>query len=206
MILETIKTTINDNWPVIVIFLITMISLRFFYFKNSREKYVLYKEVFSVFAIIYIFLLFQLLTKVELNHGSGFNIIPFTEILRYEVGSKLFYYNVIGNILIFVPFGYFIADYVKSKNIFPALFISGIVSVTVEFVQLNIGRSFDIDDIILNIIGGIIGYLIYIAWQAVKSHLPKFLQSNWLYNLICLIIIFLIILYFLKSMGLGVNL
>ncbi len=206
MILDTIKTTVNANWPVIVIFLVTMISLRFFYFRSNREKYTLYKEVFSIFAVIYIFLLFQLLTKVELNHGSGFNIIPFTEILRYHFGSKMFYYNVIGNIIIFIPFGYFIADYIKSKNIFPALFISGIVSTTVEFVQLNIGRAFDIDDIILNICGGIVGYLIYVAWQAVKNHLPKFFQRDWLYNFICLIIIGLIILYILKSFGIGVNL
>lgn len=34
-------------------------------------------------------------------------------------------------------------------------------SVTVETTQLLIGRVFDIDDIILNIIGGIVGYGIY---------------------------------------------
>ena len=193
--------TLNDNWPVIMIFLVTMISLRFFYWRTHREKMSLYKEFFSIVAVIYVFLLFQLLTKVELNHGSGFNFIPFAEILRYEFGSKLFYYNVVGNIVIFMPFGYFIADYIKSKNIFPALIISGIVSATVEFVQLNIGRSFDIDDIILNILGGIIGYLLYIAFQAIKNHLPRFFQRDGLYNFICLVLIALIIWYILTSLG-----
>lgn len=201
VIWSTIKTTINDNWPVITIFLVTMISMRFFYYRSHREKMSLYREFFSILAIIYIFLLFQLLTKVELNHGSGYNIVPFTEILRYEFGSRLFYYNVIGNIVIFLPFGYFVADYIKSKNIFPAMLISALVSFTVEFVQLNIGRSFDVDDIILNVLGGIIGYLIYIAIQAIKNHLPSFFRKDGLYNFICLVIIIIIILYILSSLG-----
>ncbi len=206
MIKNLIKTTINNNWPVIIIFLVTMISLRFFYWRTHREKLSLYKEFFNILAIIYIFLLFQLLTNVELNHSSGYNIIPFAQILKYEFGSKLFYYNVVGNILVFMPFGYFVAAYLKSKNIFPALIISGIISTTVEFVQLNIGRSFDIDDIILNILGGIIGYLIYIAFQAIKSHLPRFFQKDGLYNFLSLVIIVLIIWYILESLGVIPNL
>lgn len=201
VIWNTIKATINDNWPVITIFLVTMVSLRFFYYRTHREKMSLYREFFNILAIIYIFLLFQLLTKVELNHGSGYNLIPFAEIIRYEFGSHLFYYNVIGNIMVFIPFGYFIADYIKSKNIVPALIISAVVSTTVEFVQINIGRSFDVDDIILNILGGIIGYLLYIAFQAIKSHLPKVFQRDGIYNFICLIIIILIIIYILSSLG-----
>ena len=201
MIMDTIKKTVSVNWPVIVIFLVTMVSLRFFYWRSHREKVSLYREFFNILAIIYIFLLFQLLTNVELNHGSGYNIVPFAEILRYDFGSKLFYYNVIGNIIVFIPFGYFVADYIKSKNIFPALIISGIISTTVEFVQLNIGRSFDIDDIILNIVGGVVGYLLYIAFQAIKNHLPKIFQKDGLYNFLCLIIIALIIWYILESLG-----
>jgi len=201
MILKTIDATLKDNWPVLVIFLVTMVSLRFFYIRNHRERISLYKEFFSILSIIYIFLLFQLLTKVELNTNSGYNIMPFTEILRYEFGSNLFYYNVVGNIVIFIPFGFFIASYVQSKNIFPALIISGIVSTTVEFVQLNIGRSFDIDDIILNILGAIVGYLLYIGLSAIKNHLPKFFQKDGLYNLFCLIIVIIILVYLFRVMG-----
>ena len=206
VIWETIKTTLNDNWPVLTIFLVTMISLRFFYYRHNREKMYLYKELFNVLSIIYIFLLFQLLTKVELNTSSGVNLVPFAEIIRYEFGSKLFYYNVIGNIILFMPFGYCIADYVKSKNIFPALIISAIVSTTVEFIQLKIGRSFDIDDIILNVLGGIIGYLLYIAWEAVKSHLPRFFRRDGLYNFLALIVIVIIIWYVLVSLKVVPNL
>ena len=107
----------------------------------------------------------------------------------------MFIYNVLGNILIFVPFGYFISRYVKPKKIFPIIVDALITSVTVETVQLKIGRSFDIDDIILNIAGAIIGYFVYIAFDAIYKHLPKILQKDFIYDVISLIILTIFILY-----------
>lgn len=201
MFLNTIQAVLNDNWPILIIFIITMISLRFFYLRNNREKICFYKEFFSILAIVYIFLLFQLLTKVELNQGSGYNLVPFTEIFRYEIGSKLFVYNVVGNIMAFVLFGIIVSAYIKPKMALAPFLISLIVSTTVEFVQLNIGRSFDVDDIILNVVGCIIGYLLYIGCSAIHSHLPRALQKDGILNVICFIIIVIIVIYVLKMMG-----
>ena len=36
-----------------------------------------------------------------------------------------------------------------------------VVSIIIELIQLKIGRAFDVDDIILNIVGGILGYYLY---------------------------------------------
>ena len=201
MFLNTIKSVLSDNWPILIIFIITMVTLRFFYLRNHREKVVFYKEFLMILSILYIFILFQLLTKVELNQGSGYNLVPFTEIFRYEIGSKLFIYNVFGNILAFVIFGLIVSAYIKPKTIAPAILTSLIVSVTVEFVQLNIGRSFDVDDIILNVLGGLAGYLIYIGLTAIKNHLPNVFRKDGLYNTICLVIIVVIIIYLLRVMG-----
>lgn len=198
--LHTLKGVFNHNWPILVIFLVTIVTIRLFYLKNHNEKVHFYKEFLTILAIIYIFFLFQLLTQVELNNTGGLNLIPFTEILRYEFGSKLFIYNVLGNIVIFIPFGLIIAEYINPKTIISPLVITLIVSATVEFVQLKIGRSFDVDDIILNIVGSIAGYLLYIAWVAIKNHLPRIFKSDGLYNLICFIILALIVLYILKVM------
>lgn len=201
MIMKIIKDVLKDNWPILVIFLVTITVIRIFYLRNHRERFRLYKEILTVGSIIYIFLLFQLLTKVELNNGSGYNLIPFTEIMRYKFGSKLFIMNVLGNIILFIPFGLIVAEYIKPKSILAPLFTSLIVSCTVEFVQLNIGRSFDIDDIILNIIGSIIGYLIYVGLRAINRRLPSAFHSDWLYNIICLVLIVIFVLYILKSFG-----
>ena len=64
------------------------------------------------------------------------------------------------------------------------LFISLLTSLTVELVQLKIGRSFDIDDILLNVVGSIIGFLLYIGLTAIKKHLPRFFQSDTFYNIL----------------------
>ena len=136
-----------------------------------------------------------------MNSNSGFNIIPFQEIFRYEVGSRLFIFNVFGIIMAFVLFGLIVSCYIKPKTVVPRIIISLLVSVTVEFVQLNIGRSFDVDDIILNVVGGLIGFLLYIGLSAIKDHLPRIFQRDGIYNLICFIIILVIIFYILNVTG-----
>ena len=201
MIYRILKTSLLNIWPSIVIITITLVAIRFAYLKNHRESAKFYKEFWMLVAIIYMLMLYELVTRVDIKVPGGKNIVPFTEIMRYEFGSDLFVYNVIGNIVLFIPFGYIIASYIKPKKLWTNLFISIIVSTTIEFVQLNIGRSFDIDDIILNTLGGIAGFLIYIALSAIERHLPNFLKSDWLKNLICIIITTLIILYVLQLMG-----
>ena len=201
MFLNTIRAVLNDNFPVLVIFIVTLVSMRFFYLRTHREKVYFYKEFFGIISIVYLFLLFQLLTKVELNEGSGYNLVPFTEIFRYKVGSNLFIYNVVGNILAFVVFGLIISYYIKPKTVMAPFLISLVVSTTVEFVQLNIGRSFDVDDIILNVLGCIIGYLLYIGLTAIHNHLPKSLQKEGIVNIICFILLIIMLLYILKVMG-----
>lgn len=190
MIKSVINTVMNETWPMLVVFLATIIVVRYFYLKNHREKFVLYKECMFIFSIIYIWLLFELLTTTEINTGSNVNIVPFEEILRYDFGSKLFMLNVIGNISIFIPFGYLISFYVKPKNALSPLIVTFITSSIVELIQLNIGRSFDVDDIILNILGTFIGYVLYKILKYFQKHLPQFFKSTLFYNIIWLILIF----------------
>ncbi len=199
--LQTVQNAISSTWPMLVIFVVILSTIRLTYLSIHKEKFIFYKEFLNLIFIIYVLLLYQLLTNVETNTSGGYNIIPFTEITRYEVGSKLFMYNVIGNIVIFIPFGYFVSGYIKASKVSHILAVSVISSLTVEVVQLQIGRSFDIDDIILNVCGAIIGFLLYIGLCAIKKHLPKFLQRDFVYNIVCIVLTILIVLYFLKIMG-----
>lgn len=206
MIWEIVDKTIDSMWPMLIIFLVVIITSRIAYLSQHREKVHYYEEFMKLFFIIYILILYGLLTNTEINNNGGMNLVPFTEIFRYEVGSELFIFNVLGNILIFVPFGFFISHFINAKKIWPILFVSLITSATVEFVQLQIGRSFDIDDIILNTIGAATGFLLYIGLSAIKRHLPAFLQKDFIYNLICFIIIAVIIFIILNRFGLGFGL
>ena len=197
MITNLIVKIFNNIWPMLVVFVSAISLMRFFYLQTHHEKFVLHKELNYLVSIIYIWLLFEILTMAELNSAGGMNLVPFSEIMRYEVGSVMFTYNVIGNIVLFLPFGYLIGVYVNPKKIWAVLITTMLTSSIIEFVQLKIGRSFDIDDIFLNIVGGLIGYLLYIGLSAINKQLPAFLKSDLFYNILWIVIILLFSIYFL---------
>ncbi len=200
MINNTFLEVIKNIWPMLTIFLVVIIVVRIFKLRNSTAEFCFYKEIFNLLFIIYILLLFELVTNTEIG-GSGVNLVPFTEILRHSLTSEAFFRNVLCNIIIFIPFGYFVSSYVKAKKISTIFIITLITSLTIELVQLKIGRAFDVDDIILNVSGGVLGFLIFIALSAIKKHLPGLFQKDFIYNLLCLLIIAMIALYFLKLYG-----
>ena len=199
-IMTILTESIDNMWPMLTIFLVVIAVVRVAAIKNHNEKLVFYKEFSNLLFIIYILLLYELLTRAELNTVRGYNLVPFSEMFRYEIGSTSFYLNVVGNIVIFIPFGYLISTYIKPKRILSILIVSVISSATVEFVQLCIGRSFDVDDIILNSLGAIIGFLIYIGLGAIKKHLPGIFKKDIIYNILCFIILIIMVLYLLSRM------
>jgi len=201
MVSDLIHRIFNNLWPMLLVFIVAICLLRYFYLQNHREKFCFHKEFLYLISIIYIWLLFEILTMTELNSSSGMNLVPFSEILRYDFGTRMFNYNVFGNIIIFIPFGYLIGNYVNPKKIWPVIITTLLTSSVVEFVQLRIGRSFDIDDIILNLIGGIVGYLLYIGLSAINKRLPDIFKSDLFYNLICIVIIILFGIYFFGYWG-----
>ena len=198
---STLKSALISASPMLTIFVVVLIVVRISSVKSSGKGFVLHEEIMNLFFVIYILLLFELLTGTENSLGSGFNIVPFQEIFRYEIGSRKFIYNVLGNILIFVPFGYFISRAIKPRVVATIIIDSVLTSLTVELVQLNIGRSFDIDDIMLNMVGGIIGYFLYVGLDAIYNHLPRILQRDFIYDLICGIIFIGFVAYMLKVVG-----
>lgn len=191
---------VKDTWPMLTIFIVALSTIRINYILEKGERFVLYREFFSLMFVIYILLLFGLVTNTDVQ-SYGHNFIPFKEILRYEFGSKYFYWNVIGNILLFAPFGFFISSYLNSQKVNRPLLITLITSLTIELVQMFIGRSFDIDDILLNCVGGLVGFLLYIGLSAIQRHLPRFLQRDIVYNILTGILIVIIIIYVLRFWG-----
>ena len=199
--ITTIKNMIielfPDVWPIIIIITVISCSLRITYLIKKNLKFCFYKELFMLIFIIYVVCLFEVVTLQDNNYGLS-NFIPFKEIFRYELGSRLFIKNIVGNILLFLPYGYFAAEYLKSKKFILPVLLTSIVSITIELVQLNIGRTFDIDDVILNTIGGLFGYLLFKVIEKIKNKLPKFFKTEGFVNffvIIILIIIYIILMW-----------
>ena len=194
----TIKSMITDVFPdvlpIIIIITVIACSLRIAYLIKNHQKFCFYKELFMLLFILYVMCLFEIVTIQDNNYGLS-NFIPFKEIFRYQIGSRLFVRNIIGNILLFLPYGYFASDYLKSKNVWNIAFLTLLISVTIEIVQLNIGRTFDIDDCLLNTCGGILGFYLYTMIDKIKQNLPKVFKTDGFMNFIVILILIIIIIY-----------
>lgn len=186
---SAVRSVIKMSWPTLVIVTTIVVILRVTYIMTSdKRKFCLYEEIFELLFLAYLVLLFQLVTSQDLP-GGGVNLMPFREILRYEVGSRAFYKQVFGNILLFIPLGYFATSYCKIKGLGTITLVSLLSSLTIEVTQHYIGRVFDIDDIILNVVGGIVGFLLYTALNAIRNLMPRFLQRDWFYNLLSILVL-----------------
>lgn len=197
MFINIFLRAIKDIWPMLFIFTIILVSIRIVYLLTNKQKIVLYKEIITYLFIIYLLLLYYIVTFQDNNYGTN-NLIPFKEIFRYPLTSRLFIRNVVGNILLFVPFGIFVAHYTKNKKIYVTLFLSLLVSSAIEFAQSCIGRTADIDDIILNTLGGVLGCILYKLAKATINKMPKFLKSELFWDIITLLIIIILIYVLFK--------
>lgn len=70
------------------------------------------------------------------------------------------------------------------------LLLTFIVSLSIETIQLSIGRVFDVDDVILNVLGGLIGFILY---KVLNKAIPDKLKKNWILNIIIIILIILVV-------------
>ncbi len=114
-----------------------------------------------------------------------YNLVFFQEVnrsfwcLRHGQPSY-FLLNFVMNIVAFVPFGFFLPLLSRNrhgKNIFYVMFSALEFTLVIEIVQLvlRVG-TFDVDDIMLNSIGGFIGYLLFIIMYLFYKLLRKVMK------------------------------
>ncbi|MCD8160357.1 MAG: VanZ family protein [Clostridiales bacterium] len=85
--------------------------------------------------------------------------------------------NLLGNVLLFSPIGFFLPMlWAKYKSPKQVLWTGLRITLAVEILQYIIGRSTDIDDVILNTLGVMLGYLFYWLlrrlWAAQRGRFP----------------------------------
>ena len=143
----------------------------------KKEKSNLHPMAVLLF-MIYLVLLFYLLFFSEtygrtMDSGYRYNLELFKEIKRFwsnreNLGWSSVITNLLGNIVAFAPFGFFLPMLCKvGRNVFGCVLVSALFSLVVETIQLltKVG-AFDVDDIFLNAIGGLVGFLgYYLVWR-----------------------------------------
>lgn len=109
------------------------------------------------------------------NRVYRYNLIPFTEIRRFwiyreRLGFWKSFINLAGNVIAFLPFGFFLP--ILSRRVRKGgrcIFSGFLLSLMIETIQLvtKVG-CFDVDDLILNTLGAAVGYLLFVCANGIR--------------------------------------
>ena len=127
------------------------------------------KVCFAIYVTVALHFLFfsDYLDRTMLSDEWRYNLTPFAEIRRFWVCREQLglstYLNIVGNVVCFIPFGFLLPVMTKKKffhNVFFVVLCTALFSFGIEMIQMltRVG-AFDVDDIILNSIGGLVGYI-----------------------------------------------
>lgn len=182
--------------PITLLVWLAYIGYKVIHLKKSGEAVCKYKEIMRLLFVCYLTGLTNLIlvpadlwmfiwsnifigySHSEITLFSGeFNLVPtiFKLIAGELTLGRWVLKMLIYNFLMFMPLGFFlpfIFEKVNNKNIWK---IAVIIPIVVELIQPVFDRSFDVDDLILNFAGIIIGYFIAVIIKAEigKSKLNK---------------------------------
>ncbi|AYE35901.1 VanZ family protein [Clostridium septicum] len=140
-----------------------LLNIRF----ELKEKIAILGFILSIIFVLGITIGNNSSASFDMVRLRSINIIPFkgmnVQYLFALKGDMYSIVNLFGNILIFIPFGFFLSIYYKddAKERFKIIITAMIISFFIEFLQLFIGRAVDINDIILNTTGVLLGRIIF---------------------------------------------
>lgn len=113
-------------------------------------------------------------------HGSA-NFVPFASLrqLISEATPAVAAQNILGNITHFVPLGFLLPLlFDRMKRLSSFLWRIAVISVAIELLQIfTRARAVDVDDVILNTLGGAIGFFLF---RAAGALLGRWERAEWL--------------------------
>ncbi len=147
-----------------------------------------HRTILKILFVVYLFLLVYFLFFSDNRTGiNATNRVLFAEIkrdIRNIRGNgqniRTAVINLFGNVLAFMPLGFFLpALFGKWQKSFVVLVESFLLSLLVEEVQfVSHTGVFDVDDILLNTLGGLSGYLVYRIIYIIYRHVYKIIKKE----------------------------
>lgn len=178
-------------FKIVVISLITTILIMIPYCIYKKQK--AEKIHHPIFLGIFIFYLIALLIVTIYRFGStlkypSVNVIPLKQIIdnfkaAYAYNTHLairsFTYNVLGNVIWFIPMGFLLPIIGKTFDFKMTLGIGFVASLWIELIQyvLVVGIC-DVDDMIFNTLGCLIGYCCYKVAKYIKEVIYEYKRTS----------------------------
>ena len=126
-------------------------------------------------AVVYLMFFFEKYDRTLADRQYLFNLVPFREIRRFIVyrdvlGTSVVRETLIGNIIGVVPFGSILPwIYKRKRQFWLSTLLTAEFSLFIELTQLMLRvGSCDIDDIILNTCGGMLGYGLFFISNRIR--------------------------------------
>ena len=152
--------------------------------RNQKLGWVLF--VLYLIALTYLMFFAESLGRTGNAQAEySYNLELFKEIKRFyiyreQLGWKAVVLNLGGNVAGFMPFG-FIFPIIsrRGKRWYNTFLLGFFLSFCIEITQLvfKVG-SFDVDDLLLNTIGGILGFLCYKTVQEIRIRRKRRARKN----------------------------
>lgn len=180
--MEQIIGYIFDMLPFLLVMLPIYVLVRGIYlFRNKKGQSIqLLREFGLLLFVLYLtgvasqtivpefVIINDQLQAVDLGFNPDrINLEPFNKIIETQIlvengNISYLFIEVFGNICMFIPIGFFLPLLWKRfKNPFLTVIVCLLISFGIETIQLILPRGTDVDDIILNTSGGLIGYILY---------------------------------------------
>ncbi len=155
--------------------------------RSERRYKLLVRLMFIIYlaALSYFLFFSERYGRTNSTDEYRYNLVLFDEIKRFikyrnVVGIESFIVNILGNVLAFTPFGMLVPMLgVKQRKLFFVLLLCLEFTITIELIQL-VSKSgvFDVDDILMNTAGGILGYMFYAIMDFVVRRSRKHGQKK----------------------------
>ncbi len=176
--MEDLIMTGYEFWVIMIPAAIMIVIYGLMYKRRNMEKtggHILLLAVFAVylFGVFYVTgagTIFHIKQYGMEFHPDRLNLIPFSDIKNeyVEYYNYVLYYGL--NIVLFMPLGFLLPLIWPKLNKMKSVLIAGIsLSLLVEISQLLNIRSTDIDDLIANTAGAILGFFIFRLYVSITK-------------------------------------
>ncbi len=133
--------------------------------RNQKLGWVLFIAYLA--TLVYFMFFAESFGRDPADREYAYNLELFKEIRRFyyyrhQLGMKAFVLNVLGNVAGFAPCGFFLPIVSRrGRKWYNAILLCFSLSLCIVVVQLafKVG-SFDVDDLLLNTLGGVLGYIL----------------------------------------------
>lgn len=134
------------------------------YVEKLEEKKRISRYSKGVVFLYYIIFIFNMVFFARFSYVNSYNLIPFKSIISL-INHGSFYaiiINILGNLIIFMPLEYFIIELFKVNKLIINFILSFLIILSIEVFQFifKVG-VFDVDDLILCVLGMMIFYFEY---------------------------------------------